>query len=178
MLNFPCNVGSPILISALQRARAEELKRQADELAEERRKAREQALEWTRDIKLESDEERERKAAKKANRRVKTEGGSGDEGLAAEPRKKRRTGKLKRPVGEEGEDGALFSGDEDGEKPAKKVCLEGVEKCDDQLMVFLSGRRRSALCATMKMMTSLRAHRGRNRCAYPVSNYPLLDKGY
>ncbi|KAH9932433.1 RNA polymerase II-associated protein [Fomitopsis serialis] len=105
---------------ALERARVEELKREAEQLAEERRKAREQALEWTRDIKLESDEERERKAAKKANRRVKTEVGSGDEGLAPEPRKKRRTGKLKKSAGgEDGEDAALFSGDED-EKPAKK----------------------------------------------------------
>lgn len=133
-------------MDALQRARVEELKKQAEQLAEERRKAREQALEWTRDIKLESDEERERKAAKKANRRVKTEGVSGDEGLAAEPRKKRRAGKLKRPAGEEGEDGALFSGDEDGEKPAKKVSLEGVEQCDDQL-IFFSADVEEARCA-------------------------------
>ena len=145
----------------------EELKRQAEQLAEERRRAREQALEWTRDIKMESDEERERKAAKKASRRVKTEVGSGDEGLAAEPRKKRRTGKLKRPAGEEGEDGALFSGDEDGEKPAKKVGDESFRKRDDRLTDdVLSVRRRSALCATTRMTRSLRVHRGRNKCAY------------
>lgn len=97
----------------------EELRVQAEKLAEERRRAREQALEWTRDIKMESDEERERKA-KKASRRVKTEGGSGDE--AGEPKKKRR-GKLKKTNGAvDGEDAAaLFSGDEEGEKPARKV---------------------------------------------------------
>ncbi|KZT71727.1 TPR-like protein [Daedalea quercina L-15889] len=107
---------------AAERVRTEELKRQAEQLAEERRKAREQVQEWTRDIKIESDEERERKAAKKASRRVRTEGGSGDETPAGEPRKKRRAGKLKKSAGaEEGDDAAaLFSGDEEGEKPAKK----------------------------------------------------------
>ncbi|KAI0948961.1 hypothetical protein AcW1_008691 [Taiwanofungus camphoratus] len=103
---------------AMERERMEELRVQAEKLAEERRRAREQALEWTRDIKIESDEERERKA-KKASRRVKTEGGSGDE--AGEPKKKRR-GKLKKTNGAvDGEDvAALFSGDEEGEKPARK----------------------------------------------------------
>ena len=95
---------------------------------------------------MESDEERERKAAKKASRRVKTEGGSGDEGLAAEPRKKRRTGKLKRPAGEEGEDGALFSGDEDGEKPAKKVRAESIGPWSKQLTVPLADVK-EARCA-------------------------------
>lgn len=119
---------------------------------------------------MESDEERERKAAKKASRRVKTEGGSGDEGLAAEPRKKRRTGKLKRPAGEEGEDGALFSGDEDGERPAKKVSSEGVEPWNERhTNGSLSGHRRSASCATMRMTRSLRVLHGRNRCTYSAS---------
>ncbi|OSX65808.1 hypothetical protein POSPLADRAFT_1064500 [Postia placenta MAD-698-R-SB12] len=100
---------------ALERQRLEELRREAAQLAEERRKAREQAMEWTRDIKMESDEERERKATKKASRRPKAEIGSGDEG--GEPRKKRR--KARRSGAGEGDD-ALFSGEEDGDKPAKK----------------------------------------------------------
>ncbi|CCL99651.1 uncharacterized protein FIBRA_01671 [Fibroporia radiculosa] len=103
---------------ALERQRVEELKKQAQVLAEERRKAREQALEWTRDIKMESDEERERKAIKKANRKVKAEVGSGDEALG-EPKKKRR-GKLKRTSGVADGEEALFSGDEEPDKPAKK----------------------------------------------------------
>jgi RNA polymerase-associated protein CTR9 len=95
----------------------EELHQQAKLLAQERRAAREQALEWSREVKLESEEERERKS-KKSIRRVKTEGGSGDEGI--EPKKKKR-GKVKK---EEGEDQALFSDEEDGEKPAKKVASD------------------------------------------------------
>jgi RNA polymerase-associated protein CTR9 len=72
-------------------------------------------LEWSKEVKLESDEERERKS-KKAIRKVKTEGGSGDE--VAEPKKKRR-GKLQSK--KEEEDQALFSDEDEGEKPAKKV---------------------------------------------------------
>jgi RNA polymerase-associated protein CTR9 len=76
-------------------------------------------LEWSKEAKMESDEERERKPKK--TKKVKAEGGSGDE---AEPKKKRR-GKLKKS-GEPGaaEDDALFSDEEDGDnKPAKKVCF-------------------------------------------------------
>jgi RNA polymerase-associated protein CTR9 len=97
----------------------EELKREAEKLAEERRIAREQAMEWTRDIKMESDEERERKT-KKA-RKPKADTGSGDEN--AETKKKRRTKTKKAGDQGEGEEGALFSDDEEGDKPAKKVCL-------------------------------------------------------
>ena len=90
------------------------LRKQAEILAQERRVAREQALEWSREVKMESDEERERKAKK--SRRVKTEGGSGDE--AQEPKKKRK-GRTKKDA--DGEEQTLFS-DEDG-KPVKKVCF-------------------------------------------------------
>jgi RNA polymerase-associated protein CTR9 len=95
------------------------LRKQAEELAEARRESRAQALEWSRDIKNESDEEKERKTKKV--RRVKVEGGSGDE--VEQPKKKRR-GKLRKNATESGDDKeALFTDDEGGdEKPAKKVC--------------------------------------------------------
>ncbi|KAL0956914.1 hypothetical protein HGRIS_003018 [Hohenbuehelia grisea] len=108
---------------ALERTRMEELKKVAEKLAEERRIARERAQEWTREVKMESDEERERKERAKKVRKVKTEGaGSGDEG---EPKKKRRGGKLKRAqepqeLQEGDEADAVFSDEDDGEKPAKK----------------------------------------------------------
>jgi RNA polymerase-associated protein CTR9 len=102
----------------LQRERMEELRKQAEMLAEERRQARMQALEWSREVKMESDEERERKAKK--SRKTKAENGSGDE--AGEPKKKKR-GKIKKSTGNgDAEDQALFSNDED-EKPARKVNL-------------------------------------------------------
>lgn len=96
------------------------LRLQAEKLAVARRESRLQAQEWTRDIKMESDDEKERKPKKP--RKVKTEGVSGDEGEQQPPKKKRR-GKLKKNA-ESGDDkdGALFT-DEEGidEKPAKKV---------------------------------------------------------
>ena len=63
---------------ASQRIRLEELQREAEKLAEERRIAREQAMEWTREVKMDSDDEKE-KRPKKA-KRTKVEHGSGDEG--------------------------------------------------------------------------------------------------
>lgn len=101
----------------------EELRLEAEKLAEERRIAREQALEWTREVRMESDEEKERRPKK--TRKVKTDGGSGDE---AEPKKKRR-GKIKKNGGEgdrepeaDGEDQAMFTEEEEVERPTKKVC--------------------------------------------------------
>ena len=91
----------------------EELRTEAEKLAEERRIAREQAMEWTREVRMESDEERERKS-KKA-KKPKGEVASGDE---AEPKKKRR-GKLKKVASEQGDD----SEEEEAEKPVKKVFL-------------------------------------------------------
>jgi hypothetical protein len=73
-------------------------------------------MEWTREVRMESDEEKE-KRPKKA-RKPRSEAPSGDEG---EPRKKRR-GKLKRSSDDQGdEDGAIFTDEEDAERPAKKV---------------------------------------------------------
>lgn len=115
----------------------------------ERARARQEAQQWSADlVKNESDEEREqRKARKAANRKVKSEAPSGDEGISTpgneggagagagaaggEPKKKRR--KLKKSGGaasavasaqpSDAEDGgALFSEGEE-EKPLKKVPL-------------------------------------------------------
>ena len=82
-----------------------------------RRAAREEAQQWSKQ--LESDEEeKERKAAKKAKGRSRVEDVvSGDEG---EPRKKRR-GKARKD-GAEDDAGALFSEDEDTRPAPKKVC--------------------------------------------------------
>ncbi|KAF8893448.1 RNA polymerase II-associated protein [Infundibulicybe gibba] len=97
-----------------ERVRMNELRIESEKLAEERRLAREQAMEWTREVRMESDEERERKVKK--TRKPKTEGGSGDE---AEPKKKRR-GKLKKASSQgDLEDQATIS-EEEEEKPTKK----------------------------------------------------------
>ncbi|OCH88638.1 RNA polymerase II-associated protein [Obba rivulosa] len=110
---------------AAERERQEQLRVQAEKLAEERRRAREQALEWTRDMRVESDEERERRSRKAQTRKPRGGDGSADEGdrdREREPKKKRR-GKLKRGAEERNdeEDDALFSDNEEAEgKPAKK----------------------------------------------------------
>ncbi|KAF8813945.1 RNA polymerase II-associated protein [Phlegmacium glaucopus] len=110
---------------ALERQRMEELRVQAEELAEERRIAREQAMEWTREVRLESDEERERKSKK--TKKPKGEVVSGDE---AEPKKKRR-GKLKKAASEQGDE--EHSEEEEAEKPAKKrIAKKRVVRDDDE----------------------------------------------
>ncbi|KAF9647341.1 RNA polymerase II-associated protein [Thelephora ganbajun] len=105
---------------ALEREEARKRRENAEALAAERRKARETALEWTKDIKVDSDEEKEKKPKKQ--RRVKTEVGSGNEGEPEPPKKKRR-GKLKKIGGDSGsEREGLFTDEEGGvdSKPAKK----------------------------------------------------------
>ncbi|KAJ7213002.1 RNA polymerase II-associated protein [Mycena pura] len=118
---------------ALERERMEELRRDAETLAEQRKLAREQALEWTREVRMESDEEKERRPKKGAARKQKAEGGgSGDE---AEPRKKRRS-KLKRGGDQEdggGEEQPVFSDEEDleRERPKKRATKKRVIRDDD-----------------------------------------------
>ncbi|KAJ6594521.1 RNA polymerase II-associated protein [Mycena capillaripes] len=111
---------------ALERERMEELRREAEKLAEERKLAREQALEWTREVRMESDEEKERKPKKARKQKVD---GSGDE---AEPKKKRR-GKLKRGGDQEdgGEEPAVFSDEDEVERPKKRVTKKRVIRDDD-----------------------------------------------
>ncbi|CDO69163.1 hypothetical protein BN946_scf185042.g65 [Trametes cinnabarina] len=124
---------------AAERARQEELRKQAEKLAEERRKAREQALEWTREVKqLESDEEREKQAKKirRTKRPERSENVSGDEGASGEPRPKKRRGKLRKSAeeggGGDGEDGALFSGEDEEQKPRKRTKKRAVRDDDDE----------------------------------------------
>ncbi|KAF5322225.1 hypothetical protein D9619_001333 [Psilocybe cf. subviscida] len=103
-----------------ERIRLEKQRIEAEKLAEDRRLAREQAKEWTKEARFgESDEEREKKPKKP--KRTKAEAVSGDEG-EREPKKKRR-GKLKKASSDQGdEDQAMFSEPEEAvnEKPAKK----------------------------------------------------------
>lgn len=107
----------------------EELRRDAEKLAEERRIAREQAQEWTREVRMDSDDEKEKKVRRP--RKPKGEaaaGGSGDEAAGAEPKRRRR--KLRKghagdaADGEapaDAEDAAMLSEEEDVERPTKKV---------------------------------------------------------
>ncbi|KAH8107706.1 hypothetical protein BXZ70DRAFT_1013744 [Cristinia sonorae] len=133
-------------VEALEEQRRIENERLAGELAEKRRIAREQALEWTREVRMESDEEKEKKA-KKAVRKPKAEngGGSGDEANGGEPKKKKKGGKLKRrdTDGEVGEAGDTFSGDEDGEsKPTKKRTKKRVVRDEDEEEVASAAPKR------------------------------------
>ncbi|KAG6336638.1 hypothetical protein ID866_2445 [Astraeus odoratus] len=105
-------------LEAAEHARMEELRLQAEKLAEERRIAREQALEWTREVQMESDEERERKA-KRASKKMKTEVDSGEEAANGGEPKKKRKGKIKR-VNDQGDENEQLFSDEDADKPAKK----------------------------------------------------------
>ncbi|KAF7305788.1 RNA polymerase II-associated protein [Mycena chlorophos] len=92
---------------------AEVQRRENEKLAEERKVAREQALEWATSMHMDSDDEKERRPRKA--RRPKAEG-SGDEGAgAAEPKKKRR-----------GND------EEDVERPKKRVKKKQVVEDDDE----------------------------------------------
>ena len=132
--------------SHFQREEAKKRREDAEALSAERRKARETALEWTKDIKVDSDEEKEKKPKKQ--RRVKMEAGSGNEGESEPPKKKRR-GKLKRLGGDSGsEREGLFTDEEEGgggdSKPAKKVqyCLELAHAMLN--ISFPSARRRNA----------------------------------
>ncbi|KAK7006015.1 Tetratricopeptide repeat protein 1 [Favolaschia claudopus] len=123
---------------ALARERQEELQREAEKLAEERRLAREQALEWTREVRMDSDEEKERRPKK--SRKQKADG-SGDE---AEPKKKRR-GKLKRGGGDQ-EDGAeepaALSDEEEIERPKKRVTKKRVVRDDEDEEVVGGPRKK------------------------------------
>ena len=112
-----------MILTFVQRERLEKLRQQAEELAEQRKKAREEALKWTLESKDSDDEKEQQKKSKKPRGRPRPEVGiGGGSDIEAEPRKKRR-GKLRRDGEGADDDGALFSGDEDGEsKPARKVC--------------------------------------------------------
>ncbi|KAI0084919.1 RNA polymerase II-associated protein [Irpex rosettiformis] len=122
-------------LELIERERLEVLRKEAEVLAEKRKVAREQAYEWTKssqlDVRDSDDEKEQRKARKAARVRVRPEPtGSGDE---QEQRKKKR-GKLRRNENAPEDEGALFSGDEDGDsKPAaKKRPKKRVVRDDDE----------------------------------------------
>ena len=101
-----------------QREKEEMARIEAEKLEEERRLAREQALEWTREVRMDSDDEQEREKRPKRPKKAKADVASGDE---AEPKKKKR-GKIKKSGVEQGEeDQAMFSEEDDAGKPTKKV---------------------------------------------------------
>jgi len=132
-------------ITNMEREREEEIRKQAEVLAEERRKAREEAQKWTLALADDSEDEKERKP-RKSRKIVKTEGGgggasaavSGDEGPGASEgknlKKKKSQGRIKKeadgvdniavPKEEPGEgadeEAAIFSGEELDEKPVRK----------------------------------------------------------
>ena len=88
-------------------------------MAEERRIAREQAMEWTREVRMDSEDEKEKKPKK--TRKPRSEVPSGDE---SEPRKKRR-GKLRKPSPGPGEEeGAMFTEEERAEEGSNLLIYE------------------------------------------------------
>ncbi|KAG6899837.1 hypothetical protein C0993_006355 [Termitomyces sp. T159_Od127] len=111
----------------VERLRMEGLRKEAEKLAEERRLAREKAMQWTQEVKGESDEERERRPKKP--RKPKQDAGSGDE---AESKKKRRGGKIKKTTDGDGDDQAMFTEDEEVERPAKKRRVKKAVVRDDE----------------------------------------------
>lgn len=126
------------------------IQEEAEKLAEARRLAREETRELLQRVQLESDDERERKAKKAANKKVKSEVVSGDEAPNGEgpPRKKKRVvrkGKKEKGAtsgkeGSDAEDGALFSGGEELEKPVKKVRTHSVSLTLFRMTEILTSR--------------------------------------
>ncbi|KAJ3844010.1 RNA polymerase II-associated protein [Lentinula raphanica] len=130
---------------ALEKEKMEALRKEAEKLAQERRLAREQALEWTREARMnESDEEKEKRPKKAKKVTTKGDGPvSGDENEA--PKKKRR-GKIKKANGEPTEDGeepaAVFSDAEEGERPTKKRTKKRIIRDDDDEEVQTGPQRK------------------------------------
>ncbi|KZV99295.1 TPR-like protein [Exidia glandulosa HHB12029] len=133
-------------LEAAERERLEELRRQAEVLAEQRRKARAEIEELNLKMAEESEEERERKVAKKRARTERAAAEDLPEGEGGGQKKRKRTTKkrTKRGRGEDGdedegvrlpsedEEDAMFSGPEDrGEAPAKRVPKKRVIKDDE-----------------------------------------------
>ncbi|KAF9269021.1 RNA polymerase II-associated protein [Marasmius fiardii PR-910] len=105
---------------ALERERLEVLRQEEEQLVEVRKHAREQALEWTREVRMDSDDEKEKKPKKSRKPRTESAAVSGDDESEA-PKKKRR-GKLRKAGGDQGdvEEAAVLSDDEDTDKPTKR----------------------------------------------------------
>ena len=114
---------------ALEVKRQEEIRKRAEELAEERRRAREVAQEWSAAMKAESSEDE--KSKKKRSRKVTigTGGDGGGDESTSEPEKVRKSKKprIRKGKGKESapgsDEGGLFSAEEEEKKPreSKKV---------------------------------------------------------
>lgn len=128
-------------------------------------------MEWTREVRMESDEEKEKKP-KKA-RKPRSEVPSGDEG---EPRKKRR-GKLRKAGSEQGdEEGAIFTDEDEAERPAKKVSTWLDLQFFYQISDFaVSGQQRNVLS---EMMTTRRPPilaKSNCTCIYSSFSHDKID---
>ena len=97
-------------VLAAERAKIEEHQKQAEALMEARRKAREEAMQWSAALAQESDEEKEKKAKKGKRQRER------------EREKDREPGAGE---GELSEEEALFSGEDGDDRPKKvrNICL-------------------------------------------------------
>ncbi|KAH7878549.1 uncharacterized protein C8R40DRAFT_1066987 [Lentinula edodes] len=99
-------------LEATMKEKMEALRKEAEKLAQERRLAREQALEWTREARMNESEEEKEKSPKKAKKSTGDGTGSGDEG------------KIRKANGEPTEEGekpaTVFLGEDEAERPTKK----------------------------------------------------------
>lgn len=122
---------------------------------------------------MESDDERERKAAKKANKKVKSEATSGDEGV--EPKRKRvRKGRKNNGAteGSDADEDALFTGDE-ADKPTKKV--GHLHRYQTRLYsTGISSDRRNASFETMTRRRRSTQHLVKNnsKCLHGMYRFP------
>ncbi len=131
---------------ALEAKRQEEIKKRAEELAEERRRAREVAQEWSAAMKAESseDEKVKKKRSRKAAIGTADGGGGGDESTS-EPEKVRKSKKtrIRKGKGKESapgsDEGGLFSAEEEERKPreSKKVGITQLVRLCGGLIIGL-----------------------------------------
>ncbi|KAF5346312.1 hypothetical protein D9758_011483 [Tetrapyrgos nigripes] len=142
---------------ALRRQQEEERRIREEKLTEERRLAREQAIEWTREVRMDSDDEKEKKPKK--SRKPKGEvaaGGSGDEGTGEQPKRKRR--KIKKAAGAsegegDGEEQAVFSDEEEVEKPARKRPKKRAVQDEDDEGAETTGTQRKKQFKSKEMLS-------------------------
>jgi len=110
-------------------------------------------MEWTREVRMDSEDEKEKKPKK--TRKPRSEVPSGDE---SEPRKKRR-GKLRKPSPGPGEEeGAMFTEEERAERPAKKVVTYLFTSCSSELISVIHSEQRKNGSSETRMTKRLVAH--------------------
>ncbi|THH04202.1 hypothetical protein EW145_g5695 [Phellinidium pouzarii] len=140
---------------AAGKVREHELEQQARLLAEERRKARSEAQQWSAAFGADSEEEKEKRPRKGVKKQQRGEGGSGDEApVPTSDGKKKRKGKLKKERGATGGEGegsggeeeALFSGREE------RVQKKRVVRDDDEEETAASLPRKKQLCGFFSVL--------------------------